>query len=211
MPQIRVLRCGRVRVPRALRGAGVHEVAARPGRDDVDPLLDEATRLVVLGADADLAAVLLRLLRSERLDVEVAYVPSGRSIARRRWGLPLGPAAARLALGGTARPTPLIRDDHGGVLIGAATLTGVDGQRLRGEAYVDNTRLFLGRVRQVVVRAGDDGVAGRVPPGPWVTGRALQLGCTGCRVSSDGVAAGPVLPRVAFYRHTADWLLVRVA
>ena len=47
-----------------------------------------ARRLVVAGTDADLAAVLVRLLRRERLDVEVAYLPARRSAAARVWGLP---------------------------------------------------------------------------------------------------------------------------
>jgi len=36
---------------------------------------------VVIGADADLAGVLSRLLRADRLDIEVAYVPRRRTAA----------------------------------------------------------------------------------------------------------------------------------
>jgi hypothetical protein len=63
--------------------AGV-AVAAMPGREELDPLLappspaPAPTRVVVAGTDADLAAVVLRLLRTERLaEVAVAYLPSG--------------------------------------------------------------------------------------------------------------------------------------
>ena len=43
-----------------------------------------AAGVVVVGADADLAAVLTRLLRTDRLDVEVA--PRRRALARRAAG-----------------------------------------------------------------------------------------------------------------------------
>ena len=57
-------------------------VPARPGRADIDPLLaGPLRRIVVAGSDADLAAVLVRLLRRDRLDVELAYVPTDRRSA----------------------------------------------------------------------------------------------------------------------------------
>ena len=91
---------------------------ARPRRHR--PLLaGPLRRLVVAGTDADLAAVLVRLLRRDRLDVELAYVPADRrSAAARLWGLPHGAAAVELAREGVARPAPLVRDDAGGVLVG---------------------------------------------------------------------------------------------
>jgi hypothetical protein len=48
----------------------------------------EPRRVIVSGTDADLAAVLVRLLRRERLDVEVAYLPRGKSVVAQVWGLP---------------------------------------------------------------------------------------------------------------------------
>ena len=72
---------------------------ATPG--DVDGTAD-ARRVVVLGNDADLATVLTRLLRTDRLDVEVAYVrfadaghpgyrlPAGAGRPRRGDGRPSG-------------------------------------------------------------------------------------------------------------------------
>ena len=64
--------------PRAAPGRPVVELPARPGRAELDPVLAEhdPRRLIVSGTDADLAAVLVRLLRTDRLDVEVAYLPA---------------------------------------------------------------------------------------------------------------------------------------
>ncbi|MDT7712543.1 MAG: hypothetical protein QOG46_1232, partial [Pseudonocardiales bacterium] len=78
-------------------------------------------RLVVCGTDADLAAVLLRLLRTEALGaVPVGYVPvEASSAVARLWDLPVVPAAAAsLALCGDPDSVPLVRDDAGGVLVG---------------------------------------------------------------------------------------------
>jgi hypothetical protein len=65
-----VLRFRGGRVPRALRDLPVHDVA---NPTDVDPLVG-AHRMIVLGGRADLGIVLTRLLRAERLDVEVGLV-----------------------------------------------------------------------------------------------------------------------------------------
>ena len=56
----------------------VVELPARPGRAELDPVLAEhdPRRLIVAGTDADLAAVLVRLLRTDRLHIEVAYLPA---------------------------------------------------------------------------------------------------------------------------------------
>src|ERR1700761_7511404 len=72
-----VLACGRA----VCTAAPVHTVPARPGRDDVDPLLSGVDRIVVLGDDADLAAVVLRLLRTERLDIAVGHATTEAAIA----------------------------------------------------------------------------------------------------------------------------------
>ncbi|MGQ0575138.1 MAG: hypothetical protein ACT4RN_13170 [Pseudonocardia sp.] len=199
---------------------------ARPGRDDVDPVLRELDprRLVVHGTDADLAAVLVRLLRTERLDVEVAYVPVERSsAAARTWGLPRGRAAFGLALHGPARPSPLVRDDVGGVLVGRGEIRG-----LRGECYCDEVLVLRGRTPRLVVAATPDGVAvragrgGRLPDGRTrpvpqaaragrgsAVGRAVQVGCLPARVVCDGVAHPRATARFTWFRHTGGWLLVR--
>ena len=132
-------------------------VPARPGRADVDPLLaGPVRRLVVAGTDADLAAVLVRLLRRDRLDVELAYIPADhRSAAARLWGLPRGPAAVELARTGVARPAPLVRDDTGGVLVGRG-----DPWRHRIGARRGLLRRAAGAAR-VGAAAGGDAPGGR--------------------------------------------------
>ena len=79
--------------------------ASVDGADDRSGDIDAATRLgarlVVVGADADLATVLTRLLRAERLDVEVGYAPRRRTPppgftgCRRAAGRPGGRGAGR--------------------------------------------------------------------------------------------------------------------
>jgi hypothetical protein len=202
----------------------VVSLPARPGRTDVDPVLEHAPRrVVVAGTDADLAAVLLRLLRTERLDVEVAYVPARRSPATAAWGLPTGPSAAALAVAGTASPVPLARDDTGGVLVGRGEIRDV-----RGECYCDEHLVLRGRARRLVVAPGPHGIAvragwgGRAPDGRMrpvparaprgagsAVGRAVQVGCEPAIVVADGVPHPRPVPRRTWYRHTSDWLLVR--
>ncbi|MGB6203775.1 MAG: peptidase M50, partial [Mycolicibacter algericus] len=47
----------------------------------VTAAIEHFHRLVVVGDDADLARVLTRLLRSDRLDVELGYAPLRRTPA----------------------------------------------------------------------------------------------------------------------------------
>jgi hypothetical protein len=203
----------------------VVRLPARPGRDDLDPLLAEHAprRIAVAGTDADLAAVLLRLLRTERLDIELAYLPAGRSPAATAWGLPTGAAAAELARSGTAEPVPLTRDDTGGVLVGRGEV-----RDLTGECYCDETLVLRGPARRLVVVPGPAGIAvragwsGRSPDGGLrpvpptaarghgsARGRAVQVGGRPATVIADGVAHPRPLERRTWYRHTEDWLLVR--
>ncbi|PIB79844.1 peptidase M50 [Mycobacterium celatum] len=197
-----VLLCGESRMPRSLR--------ALPVVDDVDAA--EPRRLVVVGSDADLAAVLTRLLRADRLDVEVAFVPPRRSAATRAYRLPAGWRAARRARRGVARRVPLIRDETGSVIVGSAEWRPAgDAPQLHGEAVVDDTVLFDGDVAAVRLEptAAAPGLRARVAGRPWVTGRAAQLGTTGAAVIRDGVAAARPVRRSTFYRHIKGWLLVR--
>lgn len=201
------------------------ELPARPGRADLDPVLAEhdPARLVVAGTDADLAAVLLRLLRTERLDVEVAFVARRGSWATACWGLPHGRAARELALAGRAEPVPLVRDDVGGVLAGRAEIRG-----LHGECYCDDVLVQRGATPRLVVAATPAGVAvragrgRRLPDGAVrpvrqsarsgrgsAVGRAVQVGCLPVTVVSDGVAHPRPLRRYTWFRHTSDWRLVR--
>ena len=194
-----VLRFAGRRVPRPLAGLPVVDVTVPT---DVDPASD-AGRLIVLGTAADLAIVLARLLRADRLDVEVAMV-------RRPW-------TARRARTGTARRVPLIRDETGAVLTRAGLwLPPDDARTVAGEAVVDDTQLFDGEVAGVRIEPIADvpGLRARVLTGPlrprrWVTGRAAQLGTTGVTVVRDGVRASRPARRSTFYRHTKGWLRVQ--
>jgi hypothetical protein len=191
-------------------GSVAHEIPATPGKSDVDPLLT-GDRLVVHGSDADLAAVVLRLLRTERLDVPVGYVPVERdSPVARLWGLPADPVAA--ALDGPATPFPLVRDDNGGVLVGLGVLAPVEGTvycddqtALRGPAerveVVPDRELGL-RVR--VVRKGLLGKRTRS-----FVGRAAQFGGEPVSPVHDGVIHPRGPRRWTWYRHTEDLLIVR--
>jgi hypothetical protein len=205
---------------------GVPTVAlpARPGRADLDPVLGAGPRRVIVhGTDADLAAVLLRLLRTDRLDLEVAYVPARRSAVAALFGLPSGRGAHELALAGRARPAPLVRDDTGGVLAGRAEIRG-----LTGECFCDDTLVLRGATPRLVVAVRPDGVAvragrgGRLPDGATrpvpltaragrgsARGRAVQLGGMPFTPLADGVPHPRPLERRSWYRHTDDWLLVR--
>ncbi len=168
-------------------------------------------RLVVVGGDADLAAVLGRLLRADRLDIEVAYVPRRRTAATRIYRLPAGRRAARRALRGSAQRMPLTRDDAGSVIVGQAQWLPADAQSLHGEAVVDDTVLFDGDVPGVHIEptASLPGLRARVlGRRRWTTGRAVQLGSTGVAVIRDGVAAPRAARRSTFYRNVEGWLLV---
>lgn len=206
--------------------AGIAQIAmpAVPGRADLAPVLATGPRrVVVAGTDAGLAAVLLRLLRAERLDVEVGFLPAGRSAAARAWGLPTGRGALGVALAGRAAPVPLVRDDAGGVLVGRGEISG-----LVGETHCDATLVLRGRAPRLVVVAGPDGIAvragrgGRWPDGRSravpprapagrgsALGRAVQTGGLPFRVVADGVTRATDVRRWTWYRHTADWLLAR--
>jgi hypothetical protein len=197
------------RLPRPLRGLPIVEP------DHADAAIGSARRLVVVGADADLAAVLTLLLRAERLDVEVGYAPRRRTAATRAYRLPAGRRAARRARRGTAQRVPLIRDETGSAIVGAAHWGPADdAQLLHGEAVVDDAVLFDGDVPGVRIEPTADlpGLRARVSGGRtrrWLAGRAAQLGGPGFTVVRDGVAAPRTARRSTFYRNTEGWLLVR--
>ncbi len=196
---IAVLRFGARRLPRALASFPCHD-----GGDStaIDAAVAGASRVVVLGSAADLAAVLTRMLRTDRLDVEVAH-PS-------RWG------GVRRALTATAQRIPLIRDETGTALVDAAFWLPPGEERvIHGEAVVDDDVLFDGavtgvRIEPVATMPGLRAAAlsGRMRPRRWLTGRAVQLGTTGARVVRDGEPMPREVKRSAFYRHTTGWLRV---
>jgi len=196
-------------LPRSLKGVAV------VGADDIDAALASARRVVVVGADADLASVLTRLLRAELLNVEVAYVPRRRTPATRAYRLPAGRRAARRARRGPAQRVPLIRDESGSAIVGAAEWRpGGAALLLHGEAVVDDDVLFDGDVPGVRIEptAALPGLRARVTGGQsrhWLTGRAAQLGGIDIAVVRDGVVAPRTTRRSTIYRNTEGWLAVR--
>ena len=200
------------RLPRPLDGLPSHR-SDSPA--DIDTAIGPYRRLVVVGADADLAAVLTRLLRADRLDIEVAYAPPRRTRATRIYRLPAGRRAARRARRGSARRVALIRDETGSVIVGRADWVPLGDRRvIHGEAVVDDTTLFDGEVASVRVEPTLAMPGLRASPGNglwrrWVAGRAAQLGSTGVTVVRDGVPAPRAARRSTFYRNVEGWLLVR--
>ena len=212
-----VLDCRPVRaaaLPAGASAAPVHRVGPRPGKQ-IDPLLHG--RIMVLGDDADLAAVCVRLLRTDRFaGVEVGYAPRSPTSVTRLWSLPTGEPAAAAMREAEAVPVPLVRDDVGGVLMGLGTVAPV-----LGTVYVDEHRVLSGpassvRVRPDPTRGLAVTVTGRrrlgVLPGRSVTtlGRAVQIGThhAPATVVRDGVPYRRPMETWIFYKHTEPLLLV---
>ena len=200
----------------ACAGLPTHFVGRRPGKT-IDGLL--AGRLLVIGDDADLAAVALRLQRKELLgSVEVAYAPAGRTPVVDLWRLPHGVRAIQFGASGrvdwVVDEVPLVRDDVGGVLVGVGYLGPVTGT-----VYVDEHRVLRGaaqRLRVTPDRA--KGLAVTVSrrrfiglgPRPITTpGRAVQIGCAPTTVLRDGIAYDRPMDRWTFYKHTEPLRLLR--
>jgi hypothetical protein len=197
----------------------LREVAARPGRAELDPLLAELEpyRVVVAGTDGDLAAVVLRLLRTERLaSTAVAYLPaSPDSVVAATWGLPTTAAqAATLAIHGEPDLVPLIRDDAGGVLLGRGEV-----RPARGVVYCDEELVLRGQANRlevtpvapvgVDVRAVRVGLFGRKVRAAM--GRAVQIGCLSATVLCDGEPHPRPVTRWTWYKHSEELRLVRGA
>jgi hypothetical protein len=193
--------------------SAAHEIPATPGKSDVDPLVKGVTdgHIVVHGSDADLAAIVLRLLRTSRLDVPLGYVPvDARSPIARLWRLAKDPVTA--ALDGTPEQFPLVRDDTGGVLVGLGVLSPV-----RGTLYCDDAIPLRGAAERVTVTPHPEhGLRVRVVRNGLLRnkvatfdGRAVQFGGDTVTPVSDGVAHPRALNRWTWYRHTEDLRIVR--
>ena len=118
------------------------------------PHLVEPARIVVAGSDAALSAVLTRLMRSDRLWAEVAFIPvpsttapaastpSTTSAAAQNWGIPTSPAEALdFARTAPVRPAPLIRNDSGLAVAGSATISDASNGSFTGEVIIDDHTL----------------------------------------------------------------------
>ena len=195
----------------------VHALSERPGKPQVDPLLADLAdrRLIVSGTDADLAAVVLRLLRTERLTIPVGYLPAeSKSTIAALWGIPVDyEAALTLALNGEPKPRPLIRDDSGGVLLGMGRIGPV-----RGVGYCDDQQVLRGQASRIQVTPDPKGGLGLVVEisrrgllrnrVSTTTGRAFQLGCLPTAPRCDGVTHPRPVNRWTWYRHTEDLQLI---
>ncbi|GAA3007918.1 hypothetical protein [Actinokineospora diospyrosa] len=192
-------------------------VPATPGRADLDALLKatDGARVVVVGTDADLAAVVLRVMRLDRLaTTPIGFVPTDprASAIPALWGLPRDQAAqVNTALAGEIDPFPLIRDDSGGVLVGQATI-----DQPQGVAYCDDTVALRGRAKRIDVTPDPDGGPGlvvRVTTGLFgkkvttLTSRAFQIGCVRTLLTRDGVPKD--VAKWTWYRHTEDLRIAR--
>ncbi len=133
-------------------------------------------------------------------------------------------AALAVARDGVPGPAPLLRDDRGGVVAGAHVVGA-----FHGVVYCDEHEVLRGDATGLVVRPDPDGgsaavggvavtVTGRrrlagLRPGAELRahGRAATIGCRPATLERDGVGDDRALERRSWYRHTADWTLVRPA
>ncbi len=214
-----VLRCGSAPVPPVLVEHTRLECSEIPTTEEINRALTEIgtlRRVLICGTDAGLAALMTRLMRTENLDVEIAYIAEDPTPVTRAYDLPTGSAAAKLGVRGEAREVPLVRDETGTVLVGEATVTGPEGAVLVGEAYADDERVFSGEVRTLTVRPtpARPGVRAtvarprRLLRRSWLAARAVQLGTEAGIITRDGVTGRRAVKRTTFYRHTEPWRLV---
>lgn len=197
-------------------------------RAQLDPVLDGlgARRLVLTCGVPGLNAVVLRLVRRQEVErVPIGWIADPDRAARdlnRRLGLPARPTeAARLARSGTPTPLPLVRDDHGGVLLHRGRLGTVGGAATFGaQSYHDDALVAHGRVRSIDVRPTH-----RQPPQVVVdvirspvlrrrttsTGRSIQTASDEAQSTVDGVAHPRPVTRWTWYADPRQYWLLRTA
>lgn len=187
-------------------------VGPRPGKS-IDGQL--TGRVLVVGDDADLNAVVLRLLRKDLLkSVEVAYASAAATAVTDLYGLPVGPDAVRAALSGASEAVPLVRNDSGGVLVGRAELAPVTGT-----FYIDAARMPGGAETVRVEPESTHGLTVTVRRRGLLrrktmtyTGRAVEFGImagSGTTITFDCIRHPREVNRWVFYRHTEPLRLVR--
>ena len=182
-----------------------------PSKRHVASVVDVAEQVVVQGPVQALAAVLARLWRTARLPaVPVGWEPAGDVASA---GL-----ARSLGIGsGGERELPLVRDDHGGVLLHAGRLESAPApgrrvlppraRRFGVQAHHDAARVADGLITRIDVRpdwtqVDTIGVAVLTRPLRPVrrtSGRALQVACAPARVLRDGVAFDREVTRWTWY------------
>jgi hypothetical protein len=166
-----------------------------PSRRHVASVVDGVDEVVVQGPVPALAAVLARLWRTDRLPaVPVGWQPAEDAAST---GL-----ARSLGVGtGSERELPLVRDDHGGVLLASGRVVAfgeqrtVMSRRFGAQAYCDDARVADGPVTRIDVRpdwTAVDQLSVAVVTLPLrpvrrATGRALQIASEPAQVLRDGV------------------------
>jgi hypothetical protein len=196
----------------ALSDERIHPVGPHPGAE-IDPLL--SGRLLVIGTDEDLAAVVARLdLRHLLGSVIVAYAPLGRTPLAELWSLPIGALSVRLARFGDPDLVPLLRSDTGEVLVGEATIGPV-----RGPVVLDGFRMLNGAARGVVIQPDrDEGVSVTVVPrrigmfGRRPTSRLgaqVRVETAPATLVTDGYEHPEQVERCSYSRHPQPLRLVR--
>ncbi|MEP6853324.1 MAG: hypothetical protein ABJA87_11800 [bacterium] len=188
------------RASAALAAAGgrveAQSLPARPERVELNAVLErrDERRLVITADTASLAVVLRRLLRrGELATAETAVLPTVDVPFLAGHGVPTDLArAAVVALAAPCRTVGVLKDDSGDVVVDSAGLRPETGRRAWVRAYVDDERLADGPVSWLRVQRPAGGglratvAAGRFARPRTVEGRALQLACDPCRLSSDG-------------------------
>lgn len=179
-----------------------------PSRRHVASVVDGVQDAVVVqGPVPALAAVLARLWKSDRLPaVTVGWEPvDGDADCR---GL-----ARDLGLGtGSVRELPLVRDDHGGVLLHHGRIESAApgralARRFGAQAHHDAVKVADGDITRIEVRPSwevEDQIAVAVVTVPLrrpgrTTGRALQVACDPARVLRDGVPVEREVQRWTWY------------
>ncbi|HEX3811901.1 MAG TPA: hypothetical protein VHX59_03585 [Mycobacteriales bacterium] len=204
-----------------LNGVTTVTVPARPERAELNAALDRlgTDRLVVAADDAGLGEVVRRLMRLDRLgSTEIAVLPmAGPGRVRARAGLPADlTAAAAVARDGRPVGQGLVRDDHGGVALGQASLLPTTGETLGMRAYVDEHELVDARVTGLTVTPRPDGLSAAVEVPRRLrrtdhrerTGRAVTVSCEEARLVSDGVERGSLQSRCTWWFEPDRWHLV---
>ncbi|WP_448854975.1 hypothetical protein [Corynebacterium frankenforstense] len=150
------------------------EIAARPdvrhlgapGPAPQAPFIDDALRVVVVGSDAALSAVLTRAMRADFLWVEFGYVPVEPSPAATNWALPVGAGAFPLAVHGAVNPAPLIRSDRGLAVAGSALLEDFAHGEYTGEIIVDDATILFRKGEETSSRPRTSSSRARTPKAP---------------------------------------------
>jgi hypothetical protein len=182
------------------------EPGTAPSREAVAGVAG-AEALHVRGPVAALAGALAALHKAARTaEVPVSWEPAEDTPSQ---GL-----ARALGVGtGGERELPLVRDDHGGVLLHHGRLESADegprpplARRLGARAYHDDQKVAEGQITRIDVRPdwrAVDTIGVVVMTLPLrtrrTTGRALQVACDPARVVRDGVPYPRPVTRWTWY------------